>query len=53
MSDDKGEGVGTEGTIPDSEDGLAVGVTGEVSSFTPEEDPPDESDEWDLPAESD
>jgi hypothetical protein len=33
----KDDGLGKEGTIPDSEDGVAVGHTDE-SSFEPEED---------------
>lgn len=33
----EGEGLGKEGTIPDSDDGVAVGHTDE-SSFEPEED---------------
>ncbi|WP_204162046.1 MULTISPECIES: hypothetical protein [unclassified Rathayibacter] len=37
------DGVGTEGTIPDSEDGLAVGVSGD-SHFNPEEDAPADSE---------
>lgn len=47
MGEEKDDGVGTEGTIPASEDGLAVGVTGDGSLFNPEEDPPDEEDEED------
>jgi hypothetical protein len=35
----KDGGLGDEGTIPDSEDGLAVGVSGD-SHFNPEEDAP-------------
>ncbi|NQX12238.1 hypothetical protein HQQ80_11425 [Microbacteriaceae bacterium VKM Ac-2855] len=45
---EKNDGVGSENTIPDSEDGLAVGVGG-ASHFNPEEDEeaaadPDEAD---------
>ena len=43
MSDTKGtekaEGVGSDGTIPASEDGLALGVGDGPSNFNPEEDP--------------
>jgi hypothetical protein len=39
----KDGGLGTEGTIPDSEDGLAVGVSGD-SHFNPEEDEPADSE---------
>lgn len=31
-------GVGEDGTIPDAPDGVAVGHTGEQSTFEPEED---------------
>ena len=31
-------GVGDDGTIPDEPDGVAVGHTGEQSTFEPEED---------------
>ncbi|WKK70577.1 hypothetical protein Q0F99_12010 [Rathayibacter oskolensis] len=41
-SDD--DGLGTEGTIPDSEEGIALGVSGD-SHFNPEEDPPAEDDQ--------
>lgn len=43
MAQKKDDGVGTEGTIPDSEDGIALGVSGD-SHFNPEEDPPLESE---------
>ena len=33
-----GRGLGTEGTIPDDPDGVAVGA-GEATTFEPEEDP--------------
>ena len=36
-------GLGTEGTIPDSEDGIALGVSGD-SHFNPEEDAPSDSE---------
>ncbi len=39
--DEQAEGVGPEGTIPDSEDGIAVSSTEEPSNFEPEEDNPD------------
>ncbi|PWJ66702.1 hypothetical protein [Rathayibacter iranicus] len=39
----KDGGVGTDGTIPASTDGLAVGVSGD-SHFNPEEDTPADSD---------
>jgi hypothetical protein len=32
-------GHGSEGTIPDSPDGVALGVSGEKNTFEPEEDP--------------
>ncbi|WP_181033620.1 hypothetical protein [Arthrobacter sp. SX1312] len=41
--DEQAEGVGPEGTIPDSEDGIAVSSTEEPSNFEPEEDTPDET----------
>jgi len=41
--DEKGDGLGTEGTIPDSEDGIALGVSGD-SHFNPEEDAPSDSE---------
>ncbi|WP_197409399.1 MULTISPECIES: hypothetical protein [unclassified Rathayibacter] len=45
MSDNKeADGLGTEGTIPDSEDGIALTVSGD-SHFNPEEDAPHEDDE--------
>ncbi|MFC7431662.1 MULTISPECIES: hypothetical protein [unclassified Agrococcus] len=31
-------GLGDDGTIPDTDDGVAVGHTGEHSTFEPEED---------------
>jgi len=37
------DGLGTEGTIPASEDGIAVGVSGD-SHFNPEEDAPADSE---------
>ncbi|KZX21700.1 hypothetical protein [Rathayibacter tanaceti] len=37
-------GLGGDATIPDSEDGLAVGVSGD-SHFNPEEDAPEEPSE--------
>ncbi|WP_181035146.1 hypothetical protein [Arthrobacter sp. B0490] len=40
--DGQREGVGPEGTIPDSGDGIAVSSTKEPSNFEPEEDTPDE-----------
>ncbi|SMH44755.1 hypothetical protein SAMN06295885_2420 [Rathayibacter oskolensis] len=43
MADKKDDGLGTEGTIPDSEDGLSLGVSGD-SHFNPEEDAPHESE---------
>ncbi|MCJ1696714.1 hypothetical protein MT349_13100 [Rathayibacter caricis] len=47
LNDSEGEkkdgGLGDEGTIPDSETGLAVGVTGD-SHFNPEEDAPAEDE---------
>lgn len=42
MSDTSNDGLGTEGTIPDSEDGIAL-TLGENSNFNPEED--EEADE--------
>jgi hypothetical protein len=43
MSDSQNEqnsGVGDEGTIPESDDGIAVGVSdGSGTTFEPEEDP--------------
>lgn len=36
---DDEDGRGSEGTIPDSDDGIAVGVSGEQNTFEPEEDP--------------
>lgn len=43
MSDSSGtekpEGAGSDGTIPASEDGLALGVGDAPSNFNPEEDP--------------
>jgi hypothetical protein len=41
MSDTKDDGLGTDGTIPESDDGIAV-TLGEGSNFNPEED--EESD---------
>jgi hypothetical protein len=41
MSDTTGDGLGTDGTIPQSDDGIAV-TMGEGSNFNPEED--EESD---------
>ena len=41
MSDTKNDGLGTDGTIPESDDGIAVSL-GEGSNFNPEED--EESD---------
>lgn len=38
--DDQGDGTGPEGTIPDSEDGIAVGSTEGESNFEAEEDSP-------------
>ncbi|WP_181134879.1 MULTISPECIES: hypothetical protein [unclassified Rathayibacter] len=40
----KANGLGDDGTIPHSEDGLAVGVSGD-SHFNPEEDAPEEPSE--------
>ncbi|WP_170063471.1 hypothetical protein [Rathayibacter tritici] len=37
----KANGLGDDETIPDSKDGLAVGVSGD-SHFNPEEDAPEE-----------
>lgn len=37
--EDPDGGRGTEGTIPDTDDGVAVGVSGEKNTFEPEEDP--------------
>lgn len=34
----KSDGLGPDGTIPDDPDGVAAGHTGEPSSFEPEED---------------
>ncbi|MCR2764289.1 hypothetical protein NQ152_12315 [Microbacterium sp. zg.B48] len=34
----KPDGLGEDGTIPNSPDGVGVGVTGEPSTFEPEED---------------
>jgi hypothetical protein len=40
QNDQSTDGVGDEGTIPDSENGLAVGVSdGSGTTFEPEEDP--------------
>lgn len=36
--DTAGNGLGHEGTIPDDPGGIGVGVTGEQSTFEPEED---------------
>ncbi|MGR0221415.1 hypothetical protein [Agromyces sp. ZXT2-6] len=33
------DGRGSEGTIPDTPDGVGVGVSGEKNTFEPEEDP--------------
>jgi hypothetical protein len=38
IGDRDGGGLGTEGTIPDDPDGVAVGA-GEATTFEPEEDP--------------
>ncbi|RJT74894.1 hypothetical protein D6T63_18445 [Arthrobacter cheniae] len=46
--DEQLEGVGPEGTIPNSEDGIAVSSTKEPSNFEPEEDTP----EGDTPVEN-
>ena len=35
---DKNGGTGPEGTIPDSDDGVAAASTEEASNFEPEED---------------
>ncbi|MET4061234.1 hypothetical protein ABIB35_002801 [Arthrobacter sp. UYP6] len=35
---DSGKTTGPEGTIPDTEDGVAAASTGEASNFEPEED---------------
>lgn len=43
--DDQVEGTGPEGTIPDSDDGVAVGSTDEPSHFEVEEDPSSASDD--------
>ncbi|MCU1543148.1 MAG: hypothetical protein JWM50_1013 [Microbacteriaceae bacterium] len=37
MSDTKDDGLGTDGTIPASDDGIAVSL-GDGSNFNPEED---------------
>lgn len=42
--EEKDSGVGTDGTIPASNDGLAVGVSGD-SHFNPEEDAPADSED--------
>lgn len=34
----KPDGLGKDGTIPDNPNGVAVGYTGEASTFEPEED---------------
>jgi len=34
----KPKGLGDDGTIPNTDDGVAVGVTDEKSTFEPEED---------------
>ena len=40
QNDQNADGVGDEGTIPDSDTGLAVGVSdGSGTTFEPEEDP--------------
>ncbi len=36
--EEKSDGLGQDGTIPDEPDGVAAGHTGEPSSFEPEED---------------
>ncbi|GAA4048403.1 hypothetical protein [Agromyces indicus] len=37
--DDRQDGAGSQGTIPDAPDGVGVGVTEEKNTFEPEEDP--------------
>lgn len=37
-TDEKSNGLGTDGTIPNNPDGLAAGHTGAASTFEPEED---------------
>lgn len=37
-SGDESDGMGPEGTIPVSDDGIAAGATDEASNFEPEED---------------
>ena len=37
-SDTSSEGLGSEGTIPPSEDGIALGVDPDGSTFEPEEE---------------
>lgn len=39
MSNTAGSGLGEDGTIPDSDDGLAVGHVPDGSNFNHEEDP--------------
>jgi hypothetical protein len=36
--EEKPDGLGQDGTIPDDPDGVAAGYTGEPSTFEPEED---------------
>ena len=42
--DEQADGVGPDGSIPDSGDGIALTTTDEPSNFNPEEDAPAESD---------
>ena len=39
---EKSDGLGADGTIPQTDEGVAVGYTGEASHFEPEEDDPDD-----------
>lgn len=41
----KPDGLGADGTIPNAPDGVGVGVTGEPSTFEPEEDEQAPSDQ--------
>jgi hypothetical protein len=43
MSDPKDDGLGTDGTIPASDDGIAVSL-GDGSNFNPEEDEESDAD---------
>ena len=38
-SDKKDEGLGSDGTIPQTDDGIALGFDPEGTTFEPEEDP--------------